>query len=405
MIGLRRGLKYAGLGVLCLVVLVVLGVALGLLGAPTVDGVENRFATVNDSTTTVNTTMAVSNPNPVGVSLGDVQIDYAIDMNDVRMAEGGREGVAIDAGRSTIPFTTQLNNSRIPQWWYTHVDSGEETAVLVDATVSSGLLGGRSLSLPQEQTVETDILGQFNDSTTRPIDADQAVVSDPVLYLNETSATYGANVTPAETPLETAFTVYNPKRYPYAVSEIGYEIEMNGVQVGEGSTAGPGAIPGRSERTLRPTTVIDNQRLDEWWVSHLERDQETTLTIDFYVVIDPDTSGVLGETVEPIRLDVDHFDYETTIETDIFGTKDSDGLGASGAGDGSTDDSTGDEGDSGEETATSTATPTDTGQETTATETATPTPTETATATATETATATPTETATEDDDGLPLDV
>ncbi len=403
-IGPRQWLTYAGIGVVALIALLVAGVALGLLGAPTVETFENRFASVNNSTTMVDSTLVVDNPNPIGVSLGSLGINYTILMNDVRMASGDKQGLSIGSGRSEVPFRTALYNERIPQWWYTHIANGEQTQVVVDATVSSGLLGGRSINLPQEQTIQTNIVGQFNDSTTRPVNANQPIVSDPVLYINETSASYGANVTPDRTPLDMAFTLYNPKPYPYAVSEVGYTIRMNGIQVGEGSTQDVAALPGYSERTLTATTVIQNQHLDEWWVSHLERDQVTTLTIDFYLVVDPDATGVLGESVEPIRLDVDQLDHQTTIETDIFGTKATDGLSADG------EDSTGTDGESESSgTGTSTATP-----DPTATATETPTETDvlsgptgsdtttaTPTSTPTDTATATTTATETTDDGGL----
>jgi len=359
MIPARRAAKYAGIGVLAIVVLVVVGLTVGVLGAPSVEGIENRFAAVDDNATTINTTIGVRNPNPVGVDVGDLSIDYAIAMNDVEMATGEKHGLALDSGQSDIPFTTRMNNTRIPAWWYTHVSNGERTAVVAAVDVSHGLLGGNDISLPQEQTISTDIIGQFNDSTTRPIDANRPLVTDPVLYVNETAATYGENVTRQETPLDMAFTVHNPKPYPYAVSEIGYTIEMNGVEVGSGSTADPYAIPGGTTRTLDARTVIQNENLDDWWVSHLERDQVTTLTIDVYLVVDPDTTGTLGETVDPFRIDADPLDYETTIETDIFGTKASDGLTGNATTTGSTDGA-----GSGSATPTETPTPTDSGTDT-----------------------------------------
>jgi len=397
MIPLRRAATYAGIGVLGLVVLVVVGVAVGVLGAPSVDGVENQFAAVDDATTTIDTNLTVTNPNPIGVSLGGLSVDYAIEMNDVAMAAGHKEGLSLDTGTTEIPFRTQMNNTRIPAWWFTHVSNGETTSVYVDVAVSHGLLGGNDISLPQEQTIETDIVGQFNDSTTRPIAANQPVVSDPVLFINETSATYGENVTRQETPLDMAFTVYNPKVYPYTVSEIGYTIEMNGVEVGSGTTEDPYAIPGRTETTLEATTVIQNERLDDWWVSHLERDQVTTLTIDFYLLLDPDTTDALGQSVDPIRLDVDQLDHQTTIETDIFGTKDVDGL----SGNATAAESTEAAGD-GEGTADSggDATNTDDSTSTESTETTTADG-STNTAPPTETTEETPTQTETTDDGGL----
>lgn len=58
--------RIAALGVLLLVVLGGAGVATGVLGAPSVTGVDNRFAGVNNTTTTIESDLQVRNPNPLG---------------------------------------------------------------------------------------------------------------------------------------------------------------------------------------------------------------------------------------------------------------------------------------------------------------------------------------------------
>jgi len=402
----RKALKYLAVAAVALILLVVLGFVLGVFGAPSVDGVQNRFGPVNDSTTTIYTDLAVSNPNPVDITVGGLGIAYTVHMNDVTMASGDKQGVDLGNGNDTLAFTTHMRNERIPEWWYTHVRNGERTELLINASVSHGLLGGNEFEFPQEETIETDILGGFNSSEPRPINADQPPVSDPVLYLNETAARYGENITRERTPLATSFTVYNPKPWPYTVTEIGYTIEMNGVVVGEGSTERPYAIPPGSETTLRAETVIRNERLDGWWVTHLRNDQVTNLTIDFYIVVDPEPGDAIPGTVDPIRLDSDKFDHHTTIETDIFGTKNAtDGpSGESGADRTPTPDGTATADSSGNGTSTPTPTPTPTETESggvlgTPTSTPTETPTDTPTPTPTETPTDTPTDTP--DDGGI----
>jgi len=66
--------------------------------------------------------------------------------------------------------------------------------------------------------------------------------------------------------------------------------------------------------------------------------------LDFYVVVDPDVGDLFPGEVAPIRVDTDAFDYRTTIETDIFGTK------GSGQADGDTDGGGSDTSASGGET-------------------------------------------------------
>ena len=349
--------------------------AVGIIGAPSVVGVDNGFGPVNESTTTIESEIVVNNPNPFGVRLGGLTIDYAVEMNGVRMATGGREGLGVNAGgNSSIPLTTQMNNDRIPPWWVSHVENDENTTLTVDASIHSDLLG-QSFEPQIERSVNTNVIGGFNSDEDRPIDVDRPFAPEPVLWLNSTSGQWGA-VSNETTEIDTAFELYNPNPTPVAISEIGYEIEMNNVTMGEGATESAVTInPGELE-TVRATTALQNENLDEWWVSHLQNEQTTQLEVTFYARIDLSSFG--GDTIE-IRLD----SIQRTIETDIFGESESDG---------GTDSE-------GTPTPDGTETATPAGEEGTAT----PDDTSTADGTPTddETATPTPTPTPTPTDDGL----
>ncbi|MFB6079423.1 MAG: LEA type 2 family protein [Haloferacaceae archaeon] len=376
----------ARIAALGLVVVVLVGVGLvaaGVLGAPAVTGVDNRFGGVNESTTTILSDLQVRNPNPIGVTLGGLTVDYAVHMNDVAMANGTKSGVEIHQGRSTLPFTTHMHNDRIPAWWVSHVRNGEQTTLRIDADVHSSLLGA-DFSTPQVQReVTTNVIGGFNSTETRPVNANAPLVSDPVLYLNETSGRWG-NVTRQRTEVETQFVLYNPKPYPITLTRIGYRVRMNDVRMGNGSTTRSYVIPPGETRTVNATTVLRTDRFDEWWVSHLKHDQTTDLRIDFFLTVDLANGGA-----GTVRIPVDTLHH--TIETDIFDEKPDGGGGPS--------------------KTTPTTTPTRTRTHTRAGGTATPTPTATtttgsgllgdssgtgtATETATETATPSPTATPT----------
>jgi LEA14-like dessication related protein len=347
---------------------------------PSVTGVDNRFGDVNETATVVESDLGVRNPNPIGASLGGLTVDYAVDMNGIRMATGVRSGVSLPRGRSTLPLRTTVANERIPSWWVSHVRNGERTELTVDASVHSSLLGA-SVGAPEvRRTVETDVLSSFDSTDPRPIGEDP-VDGGPLLVVEETSARWGI-VDAAETAIEMRFVVHNPTVYPIPVSELGYRATMNGVEMGTGATEGYGVIPPGESRTIRATTTLENANLDEWWVTHLENDQVTALRIDFSARFDLPT-GTVSVPLDPLT-------YRETIETDIFGN---DGAATAEAdeddGDGERGDGDGNE--RGTRTPTSGSTPTTAATPTTAT----PTP------TASPTATATPTPEPTPTDDGL----
>ncbi len=312
--GTRLRLAATVVGVL--VVSLIGSFALGVLGAPAVQEVDNRFGEVSNETTVVHTDLVVDNPNPIGVQLGDTTINYTVRMNEVPMAVGGRTGLDIETGNSTVPFTTRMDNGQIPAWWVTHVNNDERTVVTINATVRTSILGRHQYDLTQEREIETDIIGNFNSNETRPVESDSPppVFSNPVLYVNRTGAEWG-EATEQATPIDMEFVMYNPQTTPFTVTELGYEITMNGVKVGEGRTDDIAAIPPGATETVRTRARIINPNLDDWWVTHLRNDQVTTLRIEFYATVSADALP------RDVRIPLDRLGYEETIETDIFGTK------------------------------------------------------------------------------------
>ena len=306
-------LRIALVGVLVVGVTVGGAFVLGILGVPSVAGMDNTFGDVTEETTAIETELVVSNPNPIGVGLDGVSIDYTVSMNDVEMAHGEREGVAIERGNSTIDLETRLQNGAIPPWWTSHIRNDERTVIGIDATVTSGLLG-RSASFSRTHEIETDVVSAFNTDETRPVNAESPLASDPVLYVNETRGQWGT-VTDENTPIDMAFVVYNPNLEPYAITELGYEVTMNDVEMGTGETEREYVIPSRSSETVALTTVLNNQRLDDWWVTHLDETvnghQVSDLRIEFYAVIELPTG-------DEVTVPLDEFTYEETIGTDIF---------------------------------------------------------------------------------------
>ncbi|ELZ85798.1 hypothetical protein C453_08283 [Haloferax elongans ATCC BAA-1513] len=357
--------------------------AMGIIGAPSVDGVDNRFAGVNETATIIETDVRVSNPNPISANLSGISVDYAVSMNGIRMADGSKDGVSIGQGTTAVPLRTALSNERIPDWWVSHIQNGEHTDLAVNATVTSSTLG-QSFEAPEiTRSIDTDLLSAFNSTETREVNASAPVVSDPVLYINETRAEWG-ETTEEQTALDLTFVVHNPKSYPVAISELGYGISMNDVKVGNGTTESEYVIPPESTKTIEATTYIDNENLDDWWVTHIERNQTTDLRIEFDAKID-----AAGTT---FSVPLDALTYEKTFETDIFGNK-----AASESGESATADSETTE--TGDSEQTTTASEADT-QTTTAEGQTTSSPTDSPTATPTPTTEPTPTATTTESDSG-----
>ncbi|WP_323192658.1 LEA type 2 family protein [Halostella sp. PRR32] len=292
-------------------------VGLGVFGVPSLESVDNEFGETNETTTVVATDLTLDNPNPFGTGFVGVSAEYAIRMNDVEMAEGTKDDIDICTGRSTVHLETYMDNKRIPDWWVSHVRNDEQTEVAIDAEVQAA---GQAVPIERERTINTSMIERFNSNETRPINGSTLLVDDPVLYVNQTRGDWG-EVTESETPIDTSFVAYNPKSVPYTVTEMRYEITMNDVTVGEGTSREEYVIaPGTTER-ISTRTAIRNENLDDWWVTHVRNDEVTELRIEFEATVQlDDPSSITGETVE-IRVPLNELTHEETIETDLLGSE------------------------------------------------------------------------------------
>lgn len=290
--------------------LVVSGGALGayaLSGGfqePAVEEVDVRWGEVTADTSEIRATVVVENPNPVGVP-GVIDIEYTASLNGIAIAEGVKEGIGLSTGQSEIELVIPIDNQQLPPWWVTHINAGEQSTLSIDATVSGPM--GVAFDLPtQQQAFELALLDAMRSEGGTEV----SMFGQPILHLGETTAEWG-EATADETPLTVTTAVTNEHSEPIELTDVSYVIEMNGLVMGEGEGL-PGLTlePGETE-TLELNALIDTQRIDEWWVSHLDNGEETTLSVELTVTVE---SGDQRETVT-----IDFLGGDETVSTDILG--------------------------------------------------------------------------------------
>jgi len=131
-------------------------------------------------------------------------------------------------------------------------------------------------SLTRNRTFQTNLLEPLETEETRRFSA----FGREVLVVDETDAQWG-QATAERTPIDASARVTNSLPAPIPVTEIQYTVRMNGIVVGSGQAAEQTVLPAQSTRTLEARAVIDNSKLDDWWVTHLRNNQTTRLTVTF----------------------------------------------------------------------------------------------------------------------------
>lgn len=280
-------LKLVGLALTVSSVAVAGGVAAGVLGVPSAGLVDRGdWGTVTDDRIEVETTYWVDNPNPVGLSSNGTEIDYELALNDVVLANGTKRGVAVPRGNATGNVTTTIDQGAIPAWFRSHVRDGERSAVAVGLDASVPVAGQtfRASAPTITRNVSTNVTGSMAASLARYEGNHPAGV--PVVEVRDTEVTWG-EVTESETPIRATFVVHNPNPTVLPVPAFAGELSGNGVKLADWNasevqvTEAPddGTIgPGETER-ITFEAEMRNERLDEWFTSHVREGERTNLTI------------------------------------------------------------------------------------------------------------------------------
>jgi len=293
----------------------VLGVAIVLLVALYVTGVvgppsvaiedEGDWGTVSEERTEAVTTLRVSNPNPVGLSVGEgMSASYRLYLNDVRVARGEKTGLDVPRGTSTMELSTDIENDRIPPWWVAFVRDNETLTVRVDGKVRARAFGlSTSTRFPAQQRTmlenETPIIDSMSGAISKlegtyakeaTLGGGPASETVTVGYEVERAwATWGS-VNRSSTQILFHVRLHNPSErvpVPAAPDGLAASIEMNDVSLVDVRGDAFGLRGVDREALLRPgetrevvyVAVMDNGKVDDWFRRHVERGERSTIEV------------------------------------------------------------------------------------------------------------------------------
>ncbi|MEF8773624.1 MAG: LEA type 2 family protein [Halobacteriales archaeon] len=297
--------------VVLVAVLVVSALAVGGLLAtgtvtveqPAVQSVETEWGSVTESETTIRTAVVVDNPNPVGVP-GVLDVDYRASLNDVQLTSGQKRGVGLSTGRNEITLSAAIPNERISEWWVAHVNDDERSELSISGTVSGPF--GISRDVSQSRTIETDILSGLTGGGSTVVSAG----GERFLVMENRTARWG-EATGERTPLSFSTTVTNVHDYGVTLDGMEYEVTMNGVTVGNGTTTeGVSVAPNETEQ-VSVTAALNSSRIADWWVTHLRNGEETNISVSVY--------GYVEKDGERTRVPMAVMDREMAFTSDILG--------------------------------------------------------------------------------------
>jgi len=270
------------------------------LGKPEIKSISHRWGTVTQSTSEILTDIVVYNPNPIPIPIKGIQVD--IFMNNVKFGEGENIGSAeIKAnGETTIRLSTKIDNKKIPDWWVSHLKNSETTQISLKGNVIFDLkITEFKWPFEQSSALQTDLLRsqKFN----------QMPFNIGPIQLSASMSSRWGEITNEKTEIIHDITFHNPNLFPIPITRMDYEIYMNNIKMGEGSTYNPVIIKAKGDTKLVFISEIDNTMLDEWWVSHLKNGERSIVKMKIMPTIE-----VMGKKFQ-FTLMEDESEFSTNI--------------------------------------------------------------------------------------------
>lgn len=294
---IKRVLVGAGGLLAGLIVLLVVAYLAGIIGAPSVV-VEDPgdWGNTTDDETEIHTTLRVDNPNPLGIKLSDgVSAEYQVALNGVTLVDGEQNAISIPEGESTITLTSTLDNDKLVPWWVAYVRNNETIEMRATGSAEVSAVVSKTISFPaQEQTLQADQRPVIDavDGAVTTMEGEYTAGVDPATVgyeIREASATWG-EVTEATSKMNVTYRIHNPGAVAVPLVPDGFRIDATANDVdlfsANRSALTPtnvdrGAILESGEtRTVVYTVTVTNDKVDDWFVSHVDNDEQTRLVID-----------------------------------------------------------------------------------------------------------------------------
>ncbi len=240
---------------------------------PQVKSVSMHWGNVNSSITQIVSEVTLSDPLPFSIPLSGINVK--IYMNGIEMGTGHSIGKAeITPPQSKIKLIVNLVNSRLPEWWITHIENGEKTKVEIVSNLEFSIFGFKfGVPITRVSEFETNFLSGVK------------IKNEYINYngfklgeVKDINLKWG-KVNNETTQIIVDAKVVNEYNIPIEVRYLRYEIYLNSVEMGKGKIEKSEVIYPKSSKNIEFAMYIQNLKIPEWWITHIKNGEKTKVKV------------------------------------------------------------------------------------------------------------------------------
>lgn len=234
---------------------------------PEVTEVKRKWGEVNEEYSEILVDIGINNPLPF-LPLKDVE--SSIYINGIQIATGN----AKDIERDRIVLGIKIDNSRIRDFWISHLSNNEKSSVITKAVpVINLLVTEYRYPVELEQNIETRVFEMsFGDKKLE-------VAGKEVFAFKEIIAERG-KVDNQKTEILIKGKTINSAPVRIDVESLEYEIYFNEVLMGKGMVELNVILKSKESSEISIPAIIENSKIPQWWVSHIKNGEVTNVKVN-----------------------------------------------------------------------------------------------------------------------------
>jgi LEA14-like dessication related protein len=119
-----------------------------IVGNISIEGMSNRWGGATEESTVIKTEVRVRNDNDIPLYVR--RISFVMDMNNITMVTGESQDKILLRSKSVTKVSVEsvMDNTRIPEWWVSHIRNGEKTLVEINVEITLEEIMGIPVSIP-----------------------------------------------------------------------------------------------------------------------------------------------------------------------------------------------------------------------------------------------------------------
>lgn len=329
-------------GIIVVVVIATGGAVVATSSVPTFEVKDiGDVESVSENQTTIESEVSVNNSNFYPIPAGFVGVSYDTSIDGIEIVNGEVNPPSVKSRQVTdVSFNSTIDNRKIPDVWVSYLESNESAQVKLNATIgitspikkdvyTASINRQIEPENPPVQSALSESASSLEGNYTRNVslsdnpltsglEIDASVV---VGYRVENATMYVKDVEKNRTTLILDMKLRNPSKtvpVPSEPDNLGASIKANEIELVEAEDSNT-TTSGDTEQVILPQeskqvkyeVELTNQKIDEWFVSHLENKERTQLDVKFELVFSSEG--------QEFRIPSDNSSqYSCTIQTNIF---------------------------------------------------------------------------------------